>query len=59
MQIGKIYALLEADIRMKPQVDKVDLENISAHADIQKVGGIKIESTAGRRFFLPKRHANS
>ena len=34
MQIGKIYALLEADIRMKPQVDKVDLENISAHADI-------------------------
>ena len=31
MQIGKIHALLEADIRMKQQVD---LENISAHADI-------------------------
>ena len=24
-----------------------------------KVGGIKIESAAGRRFFLPKRHENS
>ena len=35
MRIGKIYALLEADIHMKQQIIKVDLECISAYADIQ------------------------